>query len=124
MISGYSEVSILGRATKSGVLDLIIHDLRLASADLRHSVDDAPFGGGAGMVIMPEPVFKAVETADPDRPLFFLDPGGQKFDHKMASQLAALDAFSDKMHNDLLEDVNKIGLTIELLDAKGGVISD
>lgn len=45
-------------------------------------------------------------------------------DPSKTSQLAALDAFSDKMHNDLLEDVNKIGLTIELLDAKGGVISD
>ena len=94
MISGYSEASILGRATKSGVLDLVVHDLRSASSDSRHSVDDAPFGGGAGMVIMPEPVFKAVETVDPVRPLLLLDPGGQKFDHKMASELAALDGFS------------------------------
>jgi tRNA (guanine37-N1)-methyltransferase len=57
-------------------------------------VDDSPFGGGAGMVLMPEPVFRAVEAVQPPRPLFLLVPGGRRFDQAMALELAAGPGFS------------------------------
>ncbi len=88
------ELSILGRARRSGVLDIRCWDLRLATADAHRTIDDAPFGGGPGMILMPEPVFAAVETVSPPRPLLLLDAGGRRFDHAMAAELAASDGFS------------------------------
>ena len=76
MVSDYAERSILGRATQANLLELLVHDLRAATSDVHRSVDDAPFGGGAGMVLMPEPVFTAVESARAVRPLFLLGPAG------------------------------------------------
>ena len=61
VIEHYADASILGRARVSGRLDLRTHDVRAAATDPHRSVDDAPFGGGAGMVLGPEPVFAAVE---------------------------------------------------------------
>src|SRR5205823_13571400 len=58
------------------------------------SVDDAPFGGGAGMVLGPEALFGAVEAIEPPRPLFLLGPGGRRFDQAMARRLAASPGFS------------------------------
>ncbi len=88
------ELSILGRARRSGVLDIRCWDLRLATADAHRTVDDAPFGGGPGMILMPEPVFAAVETAVPPRPLLLLDAGGRRFDQAMAAELATSGGFS------------------------------
>ena len=78
----------------SGLLDLRTHDLREHTTDVHRSVDDAPFGGGAGMVLRPEPVFASVESAQPPRPLFLLGPGGRRFDQRIADELAAGDGFS------------------------------
>ena len=61
VIDHYADASILGRARARGQLDLRTHDVRDAATDPHRSVDDAPFGGGAGMVLGPEPVFGAVE---------------------------------------------------------------
>ncbi|MEE2769018.1 MAG: tRNA (guanosine(37)-N1)-methyltransferase TrmD [Actinomycetota bacterium] len=94
MISDYAGRSILGRAAQAGLLDLLVHDLRAATSDVHRSVDDAPFGGGAGMVLMPEPVFAAVESVEPVRPLILLGPAGRQFDHSVATKLAELDGFS------------------------------
>ncbi|MGH9094540.1 MAG: tRNA (guanosine(37)-N1)-methyltransferase TrmD, partial [Acidimicrobiales bacterium] len=58
------------------------------------SVDDTPFGGGAGMVLAPDPVFAAVEAIDPPRPLLLLGPGGRRFDQGWAVELAATGGFS------------------------------
>ena len=63
-------------------------------SDPHRSVDDSPFGGGAGMVLAPDPVFKAVEAAQPVRPLLLLGPSGQRFDQAMAHELAARPCFS------------------------------
>jgi tRNA (guanine37-N1)-methyltransferase len=57
-------------------------------------VDDSPFGGGAGMVLMPEPIFTMVERVDPPRPLFLLGPGGRTLDQALAQDLAAGEGFS------------------------------
>ena len=94
MVEAYAGESILGRAGVAGHLDVRAHDLRLATEDIHRTIDDSPFGGGAGMVMMPEPVFAAVEAVDPPRPLILLGPGGRRFDQSVAAELAALDGFS------------------------------
>ena len=87
-------LSVLGRARVAGLLDVRLHDPRDHASDRHRSVDDAPMGGGAGMVMMPEPLFAAVEAAAPPRPLFLLTPGGRRFDQGLAAELAAGPGFS------------------------------
>ena len=94
VVEQYGSTSILGRARGSGRLDLRAHDIREAAHDVHRTVDDAPFGGGAGMVLAPGPVFEAVEAVagGPDglpRPLFLLSASGTRFDQAMARDLAA-----------------------------------
>ncbi len=90
VIAGYCGASILGRAADAGALDVRVHDLREGADDPRRSVDDSPFGGGAGMVLMAEPVFRCVEAVpDLPRPLYLLAPGGRRFDQAVAAELAA-----------------------------------
>lgn len=93
VIDHYANASILGRARDRGRLDLRVHDIRDASRDPHRSVDDAPFGGGAGMVLAPEPVFDAVDGAMSSdgglpRPLMLLSPSGRRFDQRVAEELA------------------------------------
>ena len=85
----YCGISVLGRAAESGALEVRVHDLRDGADDVRRSVDDSPFGGGAGMVLTPEPIFRCVESVpDLPRPLFLLAPGGRPFDQAVATELA------------------------------------
>jgi tRNA (guanine37-N1)-methyltransferase len=90
LLEHYLEGSVLGRARRAGLLDIRVVDLRAGAADPRRSVDDAPFGGGAGMVLAPEPIFHAVEAATALRPLFLLTPGGRRLDQRLVEELAAL----------------------------------
>jgi tRNA (guanine37-N1)-methyltransferase len=94
LIAGFAGASLLGRAQQRGILEVRAHDLRDHTADAHRSVDDTPFGGGAGMVMMPEPVFRAVEAVAPPRPLFLLGPGGRRLDQALARELAGGDGFS------------------------------
>ena len=94
LVEGWLDASLIGRARQAGLLDLRVHDLRSAAQDPHRSVDDAPFGGGAGMVLAPEPVFAAVEAVDPPRPLLLLGPGGRRFDQAVARELVAAGSFS------------------------------
>ncbi len=94
MVRAAAAESLLGRAQERGVLDVRVHDLREHTTDVHRSVDDTPFGGGAGMVLTPAPVFAAVEAADPPRPLFLLGPGGRRLDHGLARELAGGAGFS------------------------------
>jgi tRNA (guanine37-N1)-methyltransferase len=94
MLEAFFAESLLGKARAKGLLDLRVHDLREHTTDVHRSVDDLPFGGGAGMVLTPEPVFLAVEEAQPPRPLLLLSPGGRRFDQAMAHDLAPTDGFS------------------------------
>ena len=80
--------------TRARRLAITLHDLRDAATDVHRTVDDAPFGGGAGMVLTPGPVFDTVERVSPPRPLFLLGPGGRTLDQPFARELAALDGFS------------------------------
>lgn len=94
MIDRMADESVIGRGRSEGVLDVRAHDLRAATTDVHGTVDDAPFGGGAGMVMKPEPLFGAVEAADPPRPLLYLSPAGRRFDQAMAHELADSGGFS------------------------------
>lgn len=90
LISDFCNESLLGKAQERELLDVNAHDLRMAATGNHRSVDDAPFGGGAGMVLMPEPIFAAVEQVDPPRPLLLMSPSGRPFDQAYAGELAAL----------------------------------
>ena len=94
MVQQFLSHSLLGKAQESGILEMLVHDIRAATSDPHQSVDDSPFGGGPGMVLMPEPVFAAVEAAQPVRPLYLLDPAGETFSQAKARELASLDGFS------------------------------
>jgi tRNA (guanine37-N1)-methyltransferase len=85
---GPLSASLLGRARERGLLDIRLHDPRDWTTDRHRAVDDAPFGGGAGMVMMPEPLFAAVEAVEPIRPLFLLSASGRPFDQSVAAELA------------------------------------
>jgi tRNA (guanine37-N1)-methyltransferase len=93
VVTGYCGTSILGRAAEAGALDIRVHDLREGASDPRRSVDDSPFGGGAGMVLMAEPLFHCVEAVpDLPRPLYLLSPSGRRFDQGVAADLSGLAA--------------------------------
>ncbi len=94
VIETYANASILGRARGAGHLDLRVYDPRDATDDPHRSVDDAPFGGGAGMVLKPEPIFRTVEAAQSPRPILYLSPTGRTLDQAYASELSALDGFT------------------------------
>ena len=94
LVDGFCAESLLGRARQGGTLELRCHGLRDHTHDVHRTVDDAPFGGGAGMVMKPEPIFAAVEAERPPRPLLLLGPGGARFDQAMARDLAERPGFS------------------------------
>jgi tRNA (guanine37-N1)-methyltransferase len=94
LVDGFCAESLLGKARHGGLLDLRLHDPRNHALDVHRTVDDTPFGGGAGMVMKPEPLFDAVEAAAPPRPLFLLGPGGRRLDQRLAEELAGLGGFS------------------------------
>lgn len=94
MVGDFTGRSLLGKARERGLLDVRVHDLRSATTDPHRSVDDSPYGGGAGMVLMAEPLAAAVESVDPPRPLLLTGPGGRRFDQAWARELADGDGFS------------------------------
>ena len=94
MVEGYLDHSLVGRARRQGLLDLRVHDLRSGTEDPHRSVDDAPYGGGPGMVLRAEPVFAVVEREAPPRPLLLLSPAGRRFDQSWARELATGEGFS------------------------------
>jgi tRNA (guanine37-N1)-methyltransferase len=87
-------VSLLGKARDAGRVDVRLHDPRAFATDRHRSVDDTPFGGGAGMVMRPEPLVAAIEAAAAARPVLLLAAGGRRFDQACATELAAGDGFS------------------------------
>lgn len=93
-LAGPLDASLIGRASAEGTLDIRVHDLRDWGAGNHRSVDDAPFGGGVGMVMSPEPLFAAVEATSPMRPLLLMSPSGRRFDQAKARELASGPGFS------------------------------
>lgn len=94
VVDDFCAAALLGKARANGRLDLRCHDLRDYTHDVHRTVDDSPFGGGAGMLMKAEPIFAAVDDVQPPRPLLLLGPGGSRFDQAMATELAAGDGFS------------------------------
>ena len=94
MIEAFASQSLLGKARDRGLLDVRVHDIRSQANDPHRSVDDSPYGGGAGMVLMPEPLFRSVESVDPPRPLLLLGPGGRRLDQSTAHELVTHEGFS------------------------------
>jgi tRNA (guanine37-N1)-methyltransferase len=95
VVRDYASTSVLGRAAARDVWSLRVLDLRDASDDVHRSVDDAPFGGGPGMVLSVEPIVAMVEaTPDLARPLIALTPSGRSFTQAEASHLAGGTEFS------------------------------
>jgi tRNA (guanine37-N1)-methyltransferase len=82
---------VVGRALRAGLLELYTHDLRGFTHDRHRQVDDVPFGGGAGMVLKPEPVFEAVEEIRPFNvgPVVLMEPWGEPLTQALARELAA-----------------------------------
>jgi tRNA (guanine37-N1)-methyltransferase len=96
--TGPFDFGIIRRARQEGLIEIAIHDLRSFTADKHHVVDDRPFGGGDGMLLKPEPIFRAVESllAEKDRieaksggtAVVLLSPQGRLFDQRKAEAFA------------------------------------
>ncbi len=88
----YLDASIMGRARQAGVYEFFAHDLRDWTHDRHRTVDDAPFGGGQGMLMKPEPIFEAVravkDMATSPAHVVFFSPCGKRFDQQVAQRLA------------------------------------
>jgi tRNA (guanine37-N1)-methyltransferase len=82
--------SMMGRAQEARALELHIHNLRDWTSDRHHIVDDAPFGGGPGMVMKPEPIFAAVESLQSEAStVVLMTPQGRRFDQGMAQEFSS-----------------------------------
>jgi tRNA (guanine37-N1)-methyltransferase len=86
--------SMMKRAQENKIVDLCIHNLRDWTTDKHHIVDDAPFGGGQGMVMKPEPIFAAVEElqksaiSNQKSKIILMSPGGRRLDQELATELS------------------------------------
>ncbi len=91
-IEGFVSYGLLGRAVASGLIEVRAHDLRRWSTDRQRTVDDEPYGGGAGMIMSPAPFFAAIdELRAPEAHVVLTSPRGGKLDHGAAVELAAHD---------------------------------
>jgi len=96
LFAGVFEESILKRAIELGHLQVALHNIRDYATDKHHITDDYPYGGGGGMVMKPEPIFRAMETvlageeggALPDMPIILLSPQGRTFTQEIARELS------------------------------------
>ncbi len=96
MFTGFLTESILKRAQEQGLIEITVHDIRNWSTDRHRSVDDYPYGGGAGMVMMAPPIVEAVESIIPpesgNTELILLSASGERFTQSLAAELATRDA--------------------------------
>jgi len=98
IFKSYFSESIIQRAQKKGLIKINIHNLRDYTNDKYHRVDDSPYGGGPGMVMMAEPIYKAVKKIKNQKSkikikerVILFSPKGKKFDQKMAQRFSKLD---------------------------------
>ncbi|PEN15263.1 tRNA (guanosine(37)-N1)-methyltransferase TrmD [Longibacter salinarum] len=92
IVRGPIQHSIVGRAQDKGAVEIEVHDLREFAEGKHRQIDDYPFGGGAGMVLKPEPIFASIDAikdahGEPDE-VIFLTPDGEPFDQPMANRLS------------------------------------
>jgi tRNA (guanine37-N1)-methyltransferase len=88
MFQGPFTESILKRAQEKELLSIALHNIRDATTDKHHIVDDYPYGGGAGMVMKPDPIFAAIEAVHQGGPIIYLTPQGRLFNQQIAQELA------------------------------------
>lgn len=91
MVSGIFSESILGRAVEKKIINVNLHDIRDWSTDKHRRVDDRPFGGGAGMLMAPQPVFDAIESVRGNEPadeIIYLCPDGEPLTNTLARELS------------------------------------
>ncbi len=89
MFDGFLETSIIKRAREDGYVDIQVHNFRDYSTDKHNRVDDYPYGGGAGMVLMCEPIFNAIEAIKTDESIvIMMSPAGKVFKQEMALDLS------------------------------------
>lgn len=86
--------SIIGKAREKGLIEINVTDIREFSADKHKKCDDYPFGGGAGMVMLPQPIFDAVDAVDPDHEALriYMSPKGKRLDMPLVKLLAAIES--------------------------------
>jgi tRNA (guanine37-N1)-methyltransferase len=95
MVNAALSEGVVGRARDTGLVDIVVRDLRDYAGDKHRTVDDVPYGGGPGMVMKPEPLFKAVEAIGAERgtpsAVVLMTPQGRRFTHAEAERLSALE---------------------------------
>jgi tRNA (guanine37-N1)-methyltransferase len=93
LFAGFLATSLVGKAVESGLIEVAVHDLRAFTSDRHRSVDDEPYGGGGGMVMMAPPWIRAVETVACDHPAWrvLLSPQGARLGEAKIRQLAGQD---------------------------------
>ena len=88
MFQGPFSESILKRAQERGLLSIALHNIRDATTDRHHIVDDYPYGGGSGMVMKPDPIFASIEAVYQGGPIILMTPQGRTFNQQVARKLA------------------------------------
>lgn len=89
MVEGFFSASMLGRAVQNGVLELRVHNIRDWATDKHQVTDDRPFGGGAGMLMKPEPIVRAIESLRREESItIYMAPDGEPLSRGVASELA------------------------------------
>ncbi len=121
MFSGPLQESILKRAQQRGLLTIVLHQIRDYAFDRHQLTDDTPYGGGVGMVMKPEPIFRAVESLDLSEgtPIILMTPQGRRFTHEVAQELACherlclicghYEGFDERIRDHLVTDELSIG---------------
>jgi len=90
MFNGFLNESILKKAQGKGVIKIVLHDIRKYSTDKHHKVDDTPYGGGAGMLFTPQPLFDCIEDVKkkaPDAPVIYMTPKGRRLTQPLVERL-------------------------------------
>jgi tRNA (guanine37-N1)-methyltransferase len=127
LIETHANTSVLGRAREQGTIEIAAHDLRSHGIGAHQAVDDAPFGGGAGMVLAPEPIFASIESrldiGAAHRPIIAMGPSGRTFTQAIAQELVELlttsggfsllcgryEGFDQRIHDHLVNDELSLG---------------
>ncbi len=91
LIRDVLKYSIPRRAIDAELIDILAHDLRDYADDKHKTIDDTPYGGGAGMIFKPEPIARAIEALPPDGRVIFLTPEGRQFTQSVANELSLSD---------------------------------
>lgn len=91
LVQGPLEESIIKRAQDAALAEIVVHDLRDYTHDKHNTIDDSPYGGGAGMILKPEPIFECIEALQAERTydeIILTTPAGEQFNQKMANTLS------------------------------------